>query len=396
MDEVEEADGQVPGDVVVDPGASPYGGGAGRECSGIVQTQVTGFHTPGGIGDAVRIDATLPVDIAASPVEGMLAVANAGAPDLQQPQVTFHAVGGAGDGSHPFLGSSPRGMLGPTFSVQLHVVVDHLMASPDQQNECIPAADGVLIEGQAVAVAFTSDGTLLVQSREPAELLVVEVQLGNRVPTATIALGGQSVYDTGHEIFHRDPGGGVACASCHAEGGDDGHVWNFSQLGARRTQSVSVGLAGTEPFHWQGDMQNLSMIMEEVLVGRMGGVHQSAERASALQDWLFALQPPPAPRGADDPAALRGRALFEGRAQCASCHSGAKLTDNRSVDVGTGEPLQVPSLVGVAYRSPFIHDGCAATLRDRFDPACGGDRHGSTADLTGEEIDDLVAYLESL
>jgi cytochrome c peroxidase len=125
-------------------------------------------------------------------------------------------------------------------------------------------------------------------------------------------------------------------------------------------------------------------------------VHQSAERASALQDWLFALQPPPAPRRADDPAAARGRALFEGQAQCSTCHSGKKLTDNRSVDVGTGESLQVPSLVGIAYRAPFIHDGCAATLRDRFDDSCGGDKHGETADLTGEQIDDLVAYLESL
>ena len=59
--------------------------------------------------------------------------------------------------------------------------------------------------------------------------------------------------DTGHLIFHANAGGGLACASCHAEGNDDGRVWNFTCEGPRRTQSLHVGLRGTEPFHWSGD-----------------------------------------------------------------------------------------------------------------------------------------------
>jgi hypothetical protein len=43
-----------------------------------------------------------------------------------------------------------------------------------------------------------------------------------------------------------------------------------------------------------------------------------------------------------------------------------------------------------------MHDGCATTLAERFDPACGGDRHGETADLSESERADLIAYLESL
>jgi hypothetical protein len=43
-----------------------------------------------------------------------------------------------------------------------------------------------------------------------------------------------------------------------------------------------------------------------------------------------------------------------------------------------------------------MHDGCATTLRDRFNPACGGDRHGITANLSPTQIDDLIAYLDSL
>jgi hypothetical protein len=65
-------------------------------------------------------------------------------------------------------------------------------------------------------------------------------------------------------------------------------------------------------------------------------------------------------------------------------------------DVGTGEALQVPSLVNIAQRAPFMHTGCANTLRDRFDPACGGSKHGELAGLDAAQIDDLIAYLESL
>jgi hypothetical protein len=43
-----------------------------------------------------------------------------------------------------------------------------------------------------------------------------------------------------------------------------------------------------------------------------------------------------------------------------------------------------------------MHDGCAATLRDRFDPACGGNLHGNAEILDESELSDLIAYLESL
>jgi hypothetical protein len=72
------------------------------------------------------------------------------------------------------------------------------------------------------------------------------------------------------------------------------------------------------------------------------------------------------------------------------------MTNNQSVDVGTGGVFQVPSLVGVGWRAPFLHTGCAITLFDRFDPACGGSTHGDTRDLGKAQIADMVSYLETL
>jgi hypothetical protein len=43
-----------------------------------------------------------------------------------------------------------------------------------------------------------------------------------------------------------------------------------------------------------------------------------------------------------------------------------------------------------------MHDGCANTLRERFDTECGGELHGTTAHLSADELSDLVNYLESL
>jgi cytochrome c peroxidase len=81
--------------------------------------------------------------------------------------------------------------------------------------------------------------------------------------------------------------------------------------------------------------------------------------------------------------------------KCATCHSGAKFTDNLTVDVGTGGAFQVPPLVGVGWRTPLLHDGCAATIADRFG-ACATPAHGTISGLSAQDLTDLENYLETL
>lgn len=73
----------------------------------------------------------------------------------------------------------------------------------------------------------------------------------------------------------------IACASCHAEGGDDGHVWGFDGIGPRRTPSLLGTVAGTEPFHWDGDQKDLRDLVDHVFVERMGGPAIDDERLGA-------------------------------------------------------------------------------------------------------------------
>ncbi|HKU39220.1 MAG TPA: cytochrome-c peroxidase [Polyangiales bacterium] len=382
------------------PGASPYGGAGG--CSSVVGNAITRFNADGKVVMTAQFGAALPVDVAES-MNGELAVAVAGAFDPAQPTVAFTTPDAAFAGG----GAAGAGIVPPDVQpdsvpvdAQLAAVFRFFVSEGVQkvpgQPRCVDATNIMPLRSPATAVAYLSDGRLAAQTREPAGLYVTTSAFDQGALPTFIDLGGASVLDTGHEIFHRDAGGGVACASCHLEGGDDGHVWRFTDQGPRRTQSMFVGLEGTAPFHWVGDMNDLGKLMEQVFVGRMGGVHQSKERLVALEQWMYSVKAMPALRAADDAAAVRGNALFHGEAECGKCHNGPKLTNNETVDVGTGLALQVPSLISIGYRAPWIHNGCAKTLQQRFDPSCGGASHGKTAQLTPAQIDDVVAYLETL
>jgi mono/diheme cytochrome c family protein len=246
------------------------------------------------------------------------------------------------------------------------------------------------VVGEPIAVAFAGDGSVVVQSREPA---LLELPGGGPITLST-----ESRSDTGHAIFHANAGGFVACASCHAEGNEDGRIWTFACEGARRTQSLQVGLKGTEPFHWGGDERDFSQLVQDVFVGRMSGPQLQAEQVTATLGWIDAQPRRTKTLPTDTAAIARGRALFNDptHAACATCHTGAALTNNQTVDVGTGGTFQVPSLVGISTRGPFLHNGCAETLRDRFGSCGGGDRHGVTSNLTSGQIDDLVTFLQTL
>lgn len=326
-------------------------------CSGIVHAAVARFEvTAGGEVKApavvpYRIGVALPVDVAMS----------ADGKDI--------VVAGAGSRS---VAAMTAGYFDTPFNVG-----------------CGPA--GVPVGAAPVAVAFAGED-VVIQTRAPAAILVPRRGL-------SVQLGLAAAAD-GHRLFHTAPFGTVACASCHPEGREDGHVWTFEGAGPRRSQSLRVPLGETLPLHWEGDLADLGALMDEVFVHRMGGEPQDDTQKEALATWLDTLPALPPLHDPDDEGVARGKALFEREdVGCASCHTGPLFTNNKNEAIGKGEVdevLQVPSLAGVAWRTPLMHDGCAATLRDRFEPECGGTKHGDVSMLSPDELEDLIAYLESL
>ncbi|MGK3982250.1 c-type cytochrome [Sorangium sp. So ce136] len=344
------------------------GGYSSGGCDGsIVHSTVSELGTPASEGQtrvsAAIPSATLPVDLAISNDGASYAIVAAGTSEVL---VTSH-VTLSRDVGFEFNGEDP----------------------------CDQTSQRIAVDGEPTAVAFAGSA-MIVQTREPATLQVLALD-GSR--PRTITLPGESRKDTGHEMFHKNASGPMACASCHPEGGEDGHTWVFNPIGPRRTQFVSGGILNTAPFHWDGDMSGIEAIMGEVFERRMGGMHQGPRRVKIFARWIDSLPAPPVSSAPSAEAVARGEALFHDKTvDCGSCHAGAQLTNNESFNVGTGKAFQVPSLVRIGARAPFMHDGCAATLKDRFvNPACGGgDKHGKTSHLSDEQIDDLVAYLETL
>lgn len=259
-------------------------------------------------------------------------------------------------------------------------------SSSTPARDCVDTVARVNGHGEPIAVALRASG-VVVQLREPAGLFVYP-------EGRTITLSTASRADTGHAVFHADAGGGAACASCHAEGGEDGRVWKVTDVGMRRTPSLLGTLNGTAPFHWDGSVADIHALASDVFSGKMSGPPLSVFEKDALQGWLFALRAPNAPMVSDEAARERGRALFEGAAGCSECHQGAQLTRSGRFNVGTGGYFEVPSLLGAAARAPYLHDGCGKTFTKMFD--CGDSLHGKTAGLDSPQRADLASYLESL
>ncbi len=366
-------------------------GGVGGGCGGIVQSAVSVFDTTTVAASSLGVgNVVLPADIAFAPTSKSFALLSAGnshTPSLGQVAVLSLSDVVVGGGGAPDMGGGGALDLGPgSFDGGVG------------GGGCKQDGSSIRVAGEAIALAFDGTESLWVQTRQPATLQKISPTAGFTV-TATVTLSSDSRDDTAWAIFHSNSGASIACASCHPEGGEDARVWQFDMLGPRRTQSLRGHVGGTEPFHWGGELPDFDALVGEVYMRRMAGPTLAADQKAALFAWVNAIPTLPQSPPADAAAVARGQALFEdtAHAACSTCHSGPELTNNATVDVGTGGSFQVPRLLGVAWRAPFLHDGCAATLTDRF-TSCGGttDLHGVTSQLTAAQISDLVAYLSTL
>lgn len=210
--------------------------------------------------------------------------------------------------------------------------------------------------------------------------------------------------------------GRFACATCHFEGTEDKLTWMLPD-GPRQTPALNHRLSGTGPFNWHGTEDKLHTNMNRT-INRMGGQGLNCWQLDALEEFLL-VGLPAAPKnphrsvdGTLTPAQESGRVLFMNPVVgCAGCHAGERTTDGRSWDVGTtelertlcaeqgrdcsdGVKLNTPSLSGLHYTAPYLHDGSAANLFDLLDMTAT--TMGHTAHLTADQKGDLVSYLLTL
>jgi DNA-binding beta-propeller fold protein YncE len=213
-------------------------------------------------------------------------------------------------------------------------------------------------------------------------------------------LGRSLFYRTNDKRISAD---GVACASCHPDGGDDGVTWSTPE-GPRQTLMLAGRLHGTAPYGWTRRQGTLTQYIYDTSA-RLGGGKLLQRDMDALAKYIEAMPSPPAIPTSDSALVVTGMKLFLARG-CAECHVGGDGTDGtthnfeaapkdiifgaRRVDDG----FDTPALRSVSLSAPYFHDGRYATLGDLL--ADKKSLMGATASLTDGEREALEAYLGSL
>lgn len=201
--------------------------------------------------------------------------------------------------------------------------------------------------------------------------------------------------------------GWYSCASCHSDGHANGLLndnQGDSTFGTPKRILSLLGTGRTGPWAWNGSRGTLEEQIRKSIEQTMHGTDEKhpvpVQNVVDIAAYLRTLEPPPGidtARGrVNTQAAARGRKLFDDRG-CLDCHARPGYTSPKVFDVGLADELgqryfNPPSLFGVSQRSRFFHDNRAASLRDVFRKY----GHAETADLTDEELNDLLALLRSL
>jgi len=192
----------------------------------------------------------------------------------------------------------------------------------------------------------------------------------------------------------------------------------------------AYGLNGIHAITATGDGSDIAYWNRYVAVTQMGGHGTFSEPRTGvsvtngtddlvtdklpdLQTYQLTLTAPPPLAGSFNPdAAARGKAVFEGQGNCASCHSGPLFTDADSKLHDPGEVVSEPEpngapgyasrsatkmyrtapLAGVWQHAPYFHNGSAATLDD----VVATYNSKKSLGLTEAQSADLVQFLKSL
>lgn len=248
-------------------------------------------------------------------------------------------------------------------------------------------------DGTVVVHCFESLG---VWRLEPTTLAVRQsLTVATEARPADVVLG-QRVFSRPGEAFASNHG----CASCHVEALNEGMVWNFGPgdpppranvrplqlLGATTPQGWNAYTSGADNFSYQGP-------------GSIVASPVGPEEARGLRAFLNSLVGAPAATGDTRPdgsltdAAVRGQALFNGKANCSGCHQPPLYTSRQVIPVGkSDEPADVPTLLGVYRFGTYFVKGQAKTMNAAVDRAL----EYSGGQLSADEKADLVAFLRQL
>lgn len=211
-----------------------------------------------------------------------------------------------------------------------------------------------------------------------------------------------SLTEQGEILFHDanlSLDGWYSCHSCHSAGHTVGLLndnLGDGNYGAPKRIPSLLGVDNTAPFLWSGRRSDLTEQTRKSITTTMHGPDPTDDQLKALVAYMRGLPPPPRITPADTAQVARGAEVFKAH-DCATCHAPPAYTSADVYDVGLKDQLgrsefNPPSLRGVRYRGPFLHDHRASTLQEVFVKH----KHPDDTEWNAQELADLVAFLESL
>ena len=311
----------------------------------------------------------------------------------------------------------------------------------------------VPVAAKVVAGTVPSDSPLLRCARFGLLVLALTTPLLASGPSVQEAIGWKLFFDP---ILSRPEN--FSCGSCHipSKGFEGGEAFSKGAHGdvLGRNTPTAVNLADAEFFFWDGragsleeqavgPIQNpieMDLTLEEAVARVSAQPHYrkafekigvekitSDDIAAAIAAFERKLVTGPTKfdrwingdRSALNEQEERGRMIFFTKGDCAMCHNGQHLTDGDFHNVGTGteadrgrlaidpDPyfagaFKTPALRNWKGREPFMHDGRFATLREVLEfyseppPTTVGEREIEAKNFTDQEIEDLLAFFETL
>ena len=229
------------------------------------------------------------------------------------------------------------------------------------------------------------------------------LDLGAPTPSPNRRLKGRFLFASAHLTR----GTRFSCETCHPDGGTDGLTWKFKHvndaLELRNTKDLRAPLLLTGPYGWSGREQDFEVFVNDEITGLLKTHKFAHSDVHAFWDLVNETTTPTNPyRKADGTltaAALRGKTLFIGQANCVSCHKGDQHGGASSGWIGAtpkNVKLDVPHLAGVFDSAPYLHDGRAATLEEIFSKYNPDHLHGKAHLLAPAQMQDLLEYVREL
>lgn len=267
--------------------------------------------------------------------------------------------------------------------------------------------DRVKVGRRPVAIATDAEGKLAFVANQFSDSISM-VDIAKRKNLGEVSLHGTqtprepTVVEKGEALFHDGRlslDGWYSCHSCHSSGHTVGllndNLGDENYGAAKRIPSL-LGINDTAPFLWSGRVGSLNQQTRKSITTTMHGEDPTDAQVDQLVAYMRTLPAPPRIPITDAAQAARGAKIFDDH-DCARCHAPPTFTSAETYDVGLKDEhgrakFNPPSLRGLRYRSPYLHDHRAETLKEVFTKH----KHPTETNWSDQELVDLIAFLESL